>query len=593
MREAPGKPPREDGRGPSPPAAGVGIEDLATTASGLGPVSRRTMLAALALLVGVAVVLRVAYPGTSPPGLHVDEAYNIWNAHTLARTGQDQYGVRWPVFSTGGFGENRSALFLYLLAPFVAVGGPDVATARLGAGLLGALAVVIAFLLGRRWFGTWVGLAAAAILAANPWHLQLSRWAHEATVTPLLVLLSVALLGAAGIPPFGGSQQPRPARALVAGLVFGACCYGYPSVRIFLPALLVATALAARAHWKRTLAERRGRLATLALVAGLAVTLGPLALRHLSDPGINRRAALSLAWGPGDSIGSALWQVLARYPGHFGLDFLFLHGDTDLALSPPGGWGLFQWTLLPFMVAGAVALVRRRSSPAEATLLTWLLLYPLPDLAFSHPTPHALRAATGIPALVLLAAVGVVATVTALRRRLRPAAAAAVLLVLFAAESGLYLHRFFGRFNRELGKVRAFPADVLEACRWLRPRLPELDAVFISGQAPLAHPYIYSLVGLGYPPERWFADERELIQGPLLGGSYINEVTFRRYGKLTFLVDREAVERLNRLVSNGRADRVALIVRPGELSSDRLGRPAARLKWPDGTVSLLLYESTL
>ncbi len=550
------------------------------------------LTAAVFAILIAAAWLRLTAIGTSPPGLHVDEAYNIWNTDCLVHTGRDQYGVRWPIFYTAGFGENRTTLFLYLLMPFLAVGGLSVTAARVGAGLYGVLAVAATYYVGRRLLGPAVGIVAAALLAFNPWHLQLSRWAHEATVTPLLVVAPIAGLIWAGIVPAGPLGRPRPLAALAAGLVTGICCYGYPAVRMFLPCFLAIGALLAIGDWRRLLASRGGKLSAAMLAIGLASTLGPLAWAHLSDPAIGKRAASLLIWSPADSLAAAAAKVLSRYPDHFGIGFLFRHGDTFNALAPPEGRGLFQWTLLPLLVIGVIALIRRRSTPGARALLAWMVLYPLPDLIYRHPSPHALRSAAGVPALVMLAAMGAVTAGRWLLQHFkRRAAVAAIVTVslIFATETGLFLRAFFGPFNRETAKVVAFPTDVLAACQWLQPRLPSLDAVFFTARAAV-HPYVFTLVGLDYAPARWLADEPEWISGPLAGGAYSDQLTCRRFGTMNFILDDVSVARIDGLRTNGRDDHVAFVVRPGELSGGGLGEPSERLLWPDGRVSLLLYD---
>src|SRR5436853_534271 len=79
----------------------------------------------------------------------------------------------------------------------------------------------------------WVGAAASLLLALNPWHIQFTRWAHEASVAPFLAMLVVTALLWAGAALDDDEGHPiRPLRALVAGLLVGMTCYGYAALRI-------------------------------------------------------------------------------------------------------------------------------------------------------------------------------------------------------------------------------------------------------------------------------------------------------------------------------------------------------------------------
>jgi len=97
------------------------------------PGARRRAYVVLALILLVASALRLPGLDRMPAGLQQDEAANEWNAYCLLKTGCDQVGVRWPIFYIRALGENRSALFVYLLLPFQALGGLNLWTGRLPA----------------------------------------------------------------------------------------------------------------------------------------------------------------------------------------------------------------------------------------------------------------------------------------------------------------------------------------------------------------------------------------------------------------------------------------------------------------------------
>jgi 4-amino-4-deoxy-L-arabinose transferase-like glycosyltransferase len=134
----------------------------------------------VAILV-LAAVLRLAALDQTPPPIHADEAPNAWNAYTLLKTGKDQYGVSWPIFYIRAFGDYRTASYAYALVPFQSLGGMNVWTTRLPAAFGGIISVLLSYLIAARFFGVPTALVAAAMLALNPWHLQISRWGHEAS----------------------------------------------------------------------------------------------------------------------------------------------------------------------------------------------------------------------------------------------------------------------------------------------------------------------------------------------------------------------------------------------------------------------------
>ncbi|GAI45982.1 unnamed protein product, partial [marine sediment metagenome] len=134
-----------------------------------------------------------------------------------------------------------------------------------------------------------------------------------------------------------------------------------------------------------------------------------------------------------------------------------------------------------------------------------------------------------------------------------------------------YLHRFYGEFNRRPEIYHSFHVDLIEACRWLRGRLDDVDAVFCTTEG-MNQPYIITLVALEYEPARWFREGRDFIT---LG----NYDFYTRYGKIHFMYGNSFVPALTELQQSTEDKNVIFIVRPGELG---LKNPIHRIYRPDG-----------
>ncbi len=131
----------------------------------------------------LAAALRWAEPGLVE--FKYDEAHITGMALGIARGGY------FPTLSGGtSLGIQRSALDAYLLAWPLAITGGRIEAAVWGTGVLGVMAVALAYGLGRRVGGRRVGVLTALFMAANPWLVAYDRklWAH------IQVLFSVALL---------------------------------------------------------------------------------------------------------------------------------------------------------------------------------------------------------------------------------------------------------------------------------------------------------------------------------------------------------------------------------------------------------------
>jgi len=534
----------------------------------------------LAAIVAIAALLRLIALNALPPGLNQDEAVNAWNAWCLLKTGADQTGTRWPLFAYRALGEYRSTLFLYTLLPFQALGGLNIWTARLPAALAGVLTVALAAWVGRRMFDPATGLAAAALLAINPTHLQMSRWGHEASVTPLLCLLPPAAMLWAGLPLGNMPAQPKAGRAILAGLLSAACCYGYPAVRLFVPALVLAVLVVTVPAWWRL---QRGRTASGVFALAFAAGLFPLAYKHVTEPEvIGRRGQMTWVWSPSDPLAVRARNVINRYVRHFHPDFLFKSGDAD-EVAWAAGFGFLPAYLLPAQLAGlAILIPQLRGRPAARVLAAAVVLYPAGDCLNWHISLHGLRSSAGLVPLLLLAGFGVAQTASWLRRR----GLHTTLLTLgtafgicVAASTWRFTWNYAVERPRQLAVYHGNHVDLLEAIRWLRPQLDPADRV-ICTPLGMNQPYLIVLVALEYDPHRWFAEPRELRTD----GSWDRCL---RFGNFYFLHEWERPAVLRELRQSPANARIWLILRPGETPA---GEPVGQVVGPDGHAALLIYR---
>lgn len=547
--------------------------------------SARASAITIGLLTLLAALLRLIRLDHAPPGLNQDEAVNAWNAFCLLRTGRDMVGSSWPVFYAHAIGDNRTTLLFYWLIPFQALGGLGVVSARAAVAVSGVLCVPLLYFVASKWFGHATALTAAALLAINPWHVGISRLAIEGGILPLFGLATLALMWAAGFPlAERGARPARPWVAALAGIVGGIGCYGYWAERLYFPALLALLLLFGARRWRDLSRAPRGAHALALFALGLAATLGPLAWRHVVDPEIAVRSGMTRLWEPGSPISEILRRVIERYAIHFGPGFLFVRGDYH-ATAGPTGHGAFGWPLLPLMLMGlGVTLRSARGSAAHATLLALVLAYPAGDLIARYQGVHPFRSAPGIAALVLLAAVGAVASVRWLARRRRALAWTAAALLGLTTVFSDYRHYvgYFGAWPARPDVYRYFHGDVMEACGWLRPRLRAGDRVFWTAERTNM-PFAITLVGLGYDPRRWLADEKDMR----IAGGWDGYV---RYGNMYFLYGQLCRPYVDVLEANGRTDHAYFVVRPHELG---LQNPVHVLLDPAGKESLWICEGNL
>lgn len=553
-----------------------------------------TVVLALLLVTALGGLLRTFRPSECPSGMHPDEAAPVWNALTIAETGRDQHGVRFPLVLSEGIG-SLSMAQVYLMAPVAKLFGTDLVAHRVSLALLSALAIPLVFLVGRSLGGDVAGLGAALLLAVGPWHVQLSRWAHDSATVTILVLVPVVVAHAAGLGFRADPGKPSIPLAALAGLLFGAASYGYLALRLWVPVFLFAFLLARAGD----LRERRRRLAAAALLGGFLVTWAPLAADFLRAGRSSERASNILVWDDGDSPTARASKVLARYPDHFSWRFLFSEGDRYAVHAPPPGWGVFPaWAAIPILVGAGAALARSRSDAGARALAAGLLVYPVADLVARHPAgeaggAHLLRSSPGFWLLVLAGGLGIRRIADAVAGR--PAAvrtAAAVLAAgIVAVSTWRFSSDFFGRFDGD-DRRHLFQATLNEALSEARPLAPSYDAFVVTGSGTW-HAGELALVASGFSAKRWLDGDRFVVKGPLPDGSHDGVWVCLAFGDTFVLAGGAAAPELERRIRDGRDERALFLVRPEEVPGLRGGRVLRRVEGPRGEDPFVLAEGLL
>lgn len=555
------------------------------------PISRRGAFLTLCAILLVAAAVRLI--GSAPPGLHTDEASNVWNAWCLLNMGVDEHGIEWPIFYTRSYGDNRSALFLYFMIPFQAVFGLSPYAARLPATFAGLIAIALMYFVGRRLFDSRaIGLVAAGMMALSPWQIYSSRWGHESSLSPMLVLGAVAALLWAGAPLVNNIARGSVMRAFIAGAICGFACYGYAAVRIFLPVFLLLLVAVTWRKWVELLRDSQGRAWFAGIFAGFFVTFAPLVYQHLTDPDISSRGRLTWVWLPDDSTGTRVAKVAERYLPHFDPRWLFLHNGDDPTQAMPNGFGVLHWYALPFLLFGIGVIVwRSRSSSGARIALLGLVVYPAGDLLSGHPGgPNMLRSLPGLPWVELIAAVGFVFALAYLKSRQRSIIASIVVAVA-CISTAKFLVRLSHDFRTDRARWSVRTMDLAQACEWLKPRLGLYDIVFWT-QKDMSFVYAPVMCYLQTPPKQWFGEIIERSES--LGDRFHGADIVWTAGKHRFLFTLQYAEpAIQEVTAGGRRARILYIVRPGESTLEEALKPVHEIFGPDGQVVLRMYDIAL
>src|SRR3989344_7937141 len=189
----------------------------------------------LILIVIFAFILRFYQLGQNPPSLDWDETAHGYNAYSILKTGNDEYGYKFPL-SFRSFDDYKPPVYTYLVVPSIFVFGLNDFAVRMPSAFLGVLAVLFTYLMVFELFKNKViALLSALFLAISPWHLQFSRVAFETnSATFWSVLATWAFLR--GIRSNGAKVALWMS---LSSLAFGANLFMYHNARVFTPLLAI------------------------------------------------------------------------------------------------------------------------------------------------------------------------------------------------------------------------------------------------------------------------------------------------------------------------------------------------------------------
>lgn len=337
----------------------------------------RGAIAAAAVLVILTAVVYTTGLDQSPPYLMHDELQFSLQARSIAESGRDLSGRRFPIYFTEPeFPAGRDPAIIYTTAAFLRVLPFSQANVKVPTALIGTLDVALVFVAG--WWLTgqpWAGVIAALCLALTPIHFMRARMVLSPFYSiPFLLgwLIAVAVY-----------LRSTSRRALIAATAcIALSVYTYLACTVMAP-IYFATTLAVA--WRK---EGRGALWPMMLTA--LVILAPIAVWSLTHP--ERYGQLIEAYrlyghgttgvvsapvlAPGTPTGPRLWVSLVWQ--FLDPNFLFISGDSSLINSTRTA-GVFPMAFAILLPAGVVALWRSRNT-AERVILVGLLTAPAASL---------------------------------------------------------------------------------------------------------------------------------------------------------------------------------------------------------------------
>jgi len=426
----------------------------------------RLGLAALAaiLLLGLGLRTAEAWDGRSP-------VYDAQGYATIAASLERGEGFDLGAGATQPASNYSAGVPLLAGGLYAVTGGVHERLARLALALIGTLAVLFAYLIGRRLSGPLAGLVGAGVVAIYPALLEYQGMLMgEPIAATLLSGAVLAMLWAASTGEEGrGSPRPSFFRWMLPGVLLGALALVRPEyIAIALPIAVVILARRGWDGWRASLGQ------AVILLVGLAVVVAPWTVRNAvvldrfvpvstgggqvlfagsympsdgdpervgaevlerhpelrqelpQDPRLEQiLAALAAQRYPGVESDAALarmgrerlWDDVSEQPVEYAgfvaakVWRVWSHGPRDVMREPI--WTVFHLLLVGVGLLGLVVLVRQRRW--EALLIGVVLLSVTATGALLVASPR--RVLVTIPLVAALAGVGATACRDSLARR--------------------------------------------------------------------------------------------------------------------------------------------------------------------------------
>ncbi|MEK7500016.1 MAG: hypothetical protein AAB649_05425, partial [Patescibacteria group bacterium] len=99
----------------------------------------------LLFCIGFGLIARLALFPSVPPGINRDEAALGYNAYSILKTGNDEWGIRFPA-TFRSFGDYKLPGYMYTLVPFIATFGLNPLAVRLPSLFAGISMIPLAYL---------------------------------------------------------------------------------------------------------------------------------------------------------------------------------------------------------------------------------------------------------------------------------------------------------------------------------------------------------------------------------------------------------------------------------------------------------------
>jgi len=337
-----------------------------------------------------------------PPGLYPDVAQNGMDAIGAMETGE--YKVFYP--NNNG----REGLFINLIAFSFRIFGVSIFAMNIVAALAGIFTILGLYLLTKEIFNEKIALLSSFFTAVSFWHINFSRIAFRAILTPLFLVFSFYFL-------FKGFREKKIWNFALSGIFFGLGFHTYIAFRVAPLIVLIVLLNFLFIYWKSNLQKKWLTFTFCFLIFTFIVAL-PIGIYFIENPNdfIGRATDVSIFAAedePAKAFASSFIKTLGMF--NFKGDGNWRHNYVD---EPMLYWpvGIFFALGLFISIIQLSKKIKRSFKKEDINskitnensgfLISWFLIMLLPAVSTAEGIPHALRTIGVIPVVYIFTALG-------------------------------------------------------------------------------------------------------------------------------------------------------------------------------------------
>lgn len=472
----------------------------------------------LLIIVVLAAFFRLYNLSLVPPGPSLDEVSIGYNAYSILKTGNDEYGVRMPLLLRA-YDDYRPAIYVYLVIPFVRMFGLNILAVRLPSVILSILTVFATYFLVNELFYKnnkfKISGIAAFLLAVSPWHVYISRLGHEVNLGFSFLILAILFF----FRYINRINSQKSSFNLFVSVIFFSISFSaYQSEKIVVPLIVLSLFIL---FAKKLLVNKTNLI--IAGLLGLIFSL-PMFVSSFKPEALIRFKGTNL-FVASDLVRESADKLLIDYKNHnlIGILFhnrrfyyllifikaFFSHLNPVWLFSNQGkeafkvpGFGLFYIIDLPFLLLGLFIFFRNKYVDwgIKLFLVSWFTFSILPG-AITTAYPHAMRIFTILPVPQIIEAFGIAYLFLIIKKLYFKAIRRFTLVVIYLAfilSAILFYRYYFFIFPKELSDQ--FQYGALQALSFAHENQEKYEKIMVSNKEKLFQSYMFYLYAAKFNP---------------------------------------------------------------------------------------------